>query len=60
MEIFLLSFHYIQHNILSYTYIFQIKLELKLNLVSFKNIEVWSNFGQNEFGQKRVLKYYVF
>ena len=48
MEVFLLSIHYIQQTL---SYIFHIEL------VSLKNIEVWSNLGKSEFGQKRMPKY---
>ena len=48
MEVFLLSIHYIQQTL---SYIFHIEL------VSLKNIEILSNLGKSEFGQKRMPKY---
>ena len=48
MEVFLLSIHYFQQTL---SYIFHIEL------VPLKNIEVWSNLGKSEFGQKRMPKY---
>ena len=48
MEVFLLSIHFIQQTL---SYIFHIEL------VSLKNIEILSNLGKSEFGQKRMPKY---